>query len=330
MILRSEFKPAPGFGNRHWQTLLPALGLVETPNPPTRREILPLPDGDSLALDWLAKDASPDAPLLVILHGLEGSSESSYAKGLIAEAASRHWQAVVMNFRDCGDHRNRLSRRYHAGETGDIEFLASELRTRLPNAPMFYAGFSLGANVLLKHLGESADEARCIAAVGVSVPFELQMASDSISKGFSKLYQWHLMRNMKKALRRKFDPMTAPFDFDAAMKTSTFEAFDDLVTAPLHGFDGKDDYYSSSSSRQYLKSISRPTLVIHAEDDPFMNTDMIPTAKELSSSVVLELSDKGGHVGFIEGDAPWRLHYWLPKRIAHFLNVQYENGLRSR
>lgn len=325
MIASSGFRPASGLSNRHLQTLLPALGVVPTPTPPLRREILATPDGDTLALDWLDnRPADPASPLLLILHGLEGSSRSSYARCLLDAARCEAWRAVVVHFRDCGDHRNQLTRRYHAGETGDVEFVSEQLSRRFPNSPLLAAGFSLGGNVLLKHLGEQRDKGRIRAAVAVSVPFELQQASEAISNGFSKFYQWHLMRNMKKALRRKFRRDNAPFDYDAAMQTTTFETFDDLVTAPLHGFDGKDDYYRRCSSRQFLGQIETPTLILHAIDDPFMNTQMIPAREELADSVTLELSANGGHVGFIDGDRPWRLGYWLPGRIMRFLKAASE------
>lgn len=317
------FRPARGVANRHLQTLLPALGVVATPRPRKRREIIDLPDGDTLAADWLAPDtAEPDAPVLVVLHGLEGSSDSSYARGLMQAAGDAGWHAVVMHFRDCGDHRNRLQRRYHAGETGDIEYFVRHLRQRFAHNPLFIAGFSLGGNALLKYLGENADDAGADAAVAVSVPFELQRASDAISKGFSKFYQWHLMRNMKRALERKFQPDTAPFDYVRAMSSATFEQFDDLVTAPLHGFDGKDHYYSASSCRQFLHAIDKPTLIIHAVDDPFMSVDMIPDESELGPAVTLELTEHGGHVGFVTGALPFGLRPWLPSRIVAYFAAQ--------
>lgn len=322
MTASGPFRPATGLSNRHLQTLMPALGLVATPNPTKRREVVALPDGDTLAVDWLAGDHAPaDAPVVIVLHGLEGSSDSSYARGLLQAAGDAGWHAVVMHFRDCGDHRNRLQRRYHAGETGDIEFFIQHVSRQFADSAIFIAGFSLGGNALLKYLGENGGGARVNAAVAVSVPFELQKASDSISRGFSKFYQWHLMRNMKRALVRKFAPDDAPFDYDAAMNTTTFEQFDDLVTAPLHGFDGKDHYYSASSSRQFLAAIEKPTLILHAIDDPFMSADMIPTADELASSVTLELSDHGGHVGFVTGAPPFKLKPWLPGRIVDFFNA---------
>ncbi|MEL6199307.1 MAG: hydrolase [Pseudomonadota bacterium] len=311
----APFRPPGWLRNRHVQTLLPALGVVKTPRPSFEREIVPLPDGDSLAADWLRpKPLADDAPLLVVLHGLEGSSDSSYARGVSAAALAQGWPAVVMHFRDCGDHRNRLNRRYHAGETGDIECFLDHVRGKYPGRTLLMVGYSLGGNALLKYLGENGEKAPLTAAVAVSVPFELQKASDSISRGFSKFYRWHLMRNMKRALQRKFTPADAPFDFAAAMLAKDFETFDNLVTAPLHGFRDVEHYYDSQSCRQYLSQIAVPTRILHAVDDPFMSPDMIPKAHELSAHVSLELSKHGGHVGFITG-GPLRLRPWLPGRI---------------
>lgn len=324
MIIRSDFRPARGLANPHLQTLLPVLPFVRSPQPAAQREIITLPDGDTTAADWAAPtrhSAAPDAPVMIVLHGLEGSSESSYARWLLHEAAASGWRAAVLHFRDCGGHRNQLPRRYHAGDTDDLSHFLGIVGRRYPHAPRFVAGFSLGGNALLKYLGQAGAAANCDRAVAVSVPFELQKASDRLSGGFSRLYQWHLMRNMRNAMRRKFDPQTAPFDFERAERARDFETFDDIVTAPLHGFSGKDDYYSSCSSRQYLRGIERETLIIHAEDDPFMSPDVVPDASELSPAVTLELSRFGGHVGFISGGAPGNLEFWLPGRIIGFLGA---------
>jgi predicted alpha/beta-fold hydrolase len=324
VIIRSDFRPARGLANPHLQTLLPVLPFVRSPQPAAQREIITLPDGDTTAADWAAPtrdSAPPDAPVMIVLHGLEGSSESSYARWLLHEAAAIGWRAAVLHFRDCGGHPNRLPRRYHAGDTDDLAHFLGVVEQRYPRAPRYVAGFSLGGNALLKYLGQAGTEARCDRAVAVSVPFELQKASDRLSGGFSRVYQWHLMRNMRNAMRRKFDPRNAPFDFERAERARDFETFDDIVTAPLHGFSGKDDYYSSCSSRQFLRGIERETLIIHAEDDPFMSPDIVPGAAELSPAVTLELSRFGGHVGFITGDAAGKLGFWLPGRIINFMGA---------
>lgn len=184
------------------------------------------------------------------------------------------------------------------------------------------AGYSLGGNVLLKYLGENGISTPLHAAAAVSVPLNLQRSSDALSHGFSKIYQRYLLRRMKRAVSRKFDQYTAAFDWQRAMEARTFAEFDDAVTAPLHGFSGKDEYYDRCSSAAYLKEIRRPTLIINSLDDPFMTPDIIPTEDQLSDCVTLEVSEHGGHVGFIGGGTPWRPEYYLPKRITDYLASQ--------
>ena len=181
-------------------------------------------------------------------------------------------------------------------------------------------GYSLGGNVLLKYLGEDGSGAPVEAAAAICVPLSLQTCADALTTGFSKVYQRHLLKRMKEAVRRKFDRHTAAFDWDRAMNATNFSDFDDAVTAPLHGFTGKDEYYDRCSSLSYLKSIDRPTLIINARDDPFMQPDMRPGPEALAPSVTLEVSETGGHVGFIAGGTPWQPEYYLPQRIVEFLD----------
>jgi predicted alpha/beta-fold hydrolase len=277
-----------------------------------------LPDGDETVVDWTASSESTNRPLLIILHGLESSAESSYAQLLLAAAIAHRWDACVLHFRDCGDYRNKLPRRYHAGETADVAFFVDKQRlTR--TGPIALAGYSLGGNVLLKYLGEAPRGSTVAAAAAICVPMDLQVCSTALQTGASRFYQRYLLKNMREAVRRKFTPENSPFDWHRAMAATTFDAFDDAVTAPLHGFQGKDDYYAKCSSRQFLKTIETPTLIINALDDPFMSSEMLPEESELSGQVTLELSRYGGHVGFIEGGAPGRWRYFLPERILGFL-----------
>ena len=267
---------------------------------------------------------TPDAaPLLVILHGLEGSAESSYARMLMEAARDRGWRSCVLHFRDCGDYRNRLPRRYHAGETNDLRFFLNRVQTERQVSgnpgPLLAVGYSLGGNVLLKYLGESGADTPLNAACGVSVPLDLHECSDALDIGFSRLYRRYLLKRMKSAVTRKFDRHTAAFDWDRTMNARTFAEFDDAVTAPLHGFRGKQDYYDRCSSVHYLRAIETPTLIINSVDDPFMTAHVIPTADRLSAQVTLEVAENGGHVGFIDGGAPWRPTFYLPARILEFL-----------
>ncbi len=320
-IRRSDFKPARWLRNRHLQTIFPSLPLPHSPWPELQREMLDLPDGDITVIDWLANSPQlhDTAPLLIVLHGLESSARSSYARQLLHAASQRGWRAAVLHFRDCGDYRNRLPRRYHAGETNDLRYFLHKLRTENHRGPIMAVGYSLGGNVLLKYLGESGVDTPLLSAAAVSVPLNLHYCADALSKGFSRVYQLYLLRRMKTSVRRKFNPHTAAFDWHRAMASRSFAEFDDAVTAPLHGFASKDDYYDRCSSIHFLGRIERPTLIINALDDPFMSPEIIPAENELSDSVTLEVSAHGGHVGFIDGGSPWRPHYYLPRRILDFL-----------
>jgi predicted alpha/beta-fold hydrolase len=320
-ILRSEFKPAWWLLNRHAQTIYPSTPWALRHRPTLRRETLELPDGDVTAVDWMipATELPKSAPLLVILHGLEGSAQSSYAQMLMLGAYQRGWQSCVLNFRDCGDYRNRLPRRYHAGETNDIKYFLHSMKDEGFDGPVMAVGYSLGGNVLLKYLGETGVDTPLRAAAAVSVPFDLDKCSDALNTGFSKGYQRYLLKRMKSAVSRKFDQHTAAFDWSKAMNAVTFAEFDDAVTAPLHGFAGKDDYYDRCSSGQFLNEIQRPTLIIHSLDDPFMTPNVIPREEQIGEHVSLEVSDAGGHVGYINGGTPWRPTYYLPERLLGFL-----------
>jgi predicted alpha/beta-fold hydrolase len=325
MIIDSDFAPAGWLKNRHAQTIYPTLPWAWRFQPELRRQELELPDGDVTAVDWLVTgDSLPGtSPLLVILHGLEGSAESSYARMLMEAALQLGWRSCVLHFRDCGDYRNRLPRRYHAGETNDLRYFLQTLQPTPESAqnsgPLLAVGYSLGGNVLLKYLGESGDDTSLRAATAVCVPLNLHKCAEALNRGFSKTYQRYLLKRMKKSVNRKFDRFTAAFDWDKAMSARTFAEFDDWVTAPLHGFNGMQDYYDRCSSVHYLKGITRPTLIINALDDPFMTREVIPDDDQLSEHVTLEVSETGGHVGFISGGTPWRPQFYLPERILDFL-----------
>jgi hypothetical protein len=185
-------------------------------------------------------------------------------------------------------------------------------------------GVSLGGNVLLKWLGETADNNNLIdAAIAVSVPFELHKAASRIQQGFSRFYQWYFIKCLRERLVEKFEVTVPPLNPAVLSEVRTMYDFDDKITAPLHGFTGVDHYYTSSSSRQYLRNINVPTLILHAKDDPFMSSDVIPEPDELSPSITLEVTERGGHVGFVGGKYPWRPEYWLDQRIPEFLKEYF-------
>lgn len=283
-----------------------------------RRERLELADGDFLDLDWTMQDAGP---IVLLLHGLEGSAQSVYARGLMRAISRCGWRGAVLHFRGCSGEPNRLARSYHSGETGDLDYVVRLLRARHADTPLAVVGFSLGGNVLLKWLGEQKTNAPIAAAVAVSVPFQLDRAAERLTRGVSRLYQWKLLRSLRQGLRRKFSGTTAtsPIALHSLDALRCFRDFDHHITARLHGFDSAEHYYRVSSSRQYLIGIAVPTLIVHAADDPFMTAHAIPRADEISASTALEVSAHGGHVGFVAGRWPWAPAYWLERRIPDYL-----------
>ncbi len=310
----SGFQPAWWLRNPHLQTLWSSV-LRKKPRVPLRRERFELPDGDFLDLDWTP---GTTGPLVVIFHGLEGSAESNYAKGLLAGIHRRGWRSVLMHFRGCSGELNRRPRSYHSGETGDMSSLFERLQAN-GNRRFAAVGFSLGGNALLKYMGESGAGAMPLAAVAVSVPFDLNNAAEKLECGFSRLYQWYLLRRLRAKAVLKYRARQCPMPPREIRHLRTFKQFDDRVTAPLHGFTGASDYYQRCSSRQFLMGIAKPTLILHAADDPFMTPQAIPQAAELSTKVKLELSSHGGHVGFVSGYIPLVASYWLEQRILDYL-----------
>ncbi len=320
MIKQSNFKPAWWLSNRHAQTIYPTLTrAVEAPV--NRLERLELEDGDFLDLAWAEKGLPVDAPLVVVLHGLGGNIHSKYAAGLMRAFNLKGWRAVLMHFRGASQEPNRLARAYHSGETSDLDWLLRQLAEREPHTKKAVVGFSLGGNVLLKWLGEQGQQSYAETAVAVSVPFKLRIIADQINRGFSRCYQTYLLRKLRTVFTRKWEKYNNPLQLSASdlENIRCFWTFDEKITAPLHGFTHVHDYYRKSSSIHYLKKISTPTLVLHSLDDPFMTSEILPNDDELSASVTLEVSERGGHVGFISGSKLGKPVYWLEQRIPEYL-----------
>lgn len=311
------FKPAWWLPNPHLQTLWPFLQKRRKSNLILSRERITLPDGDFIDLEWT--NGMPEKPIVLILHGLEGSVHSHYAQCLLRSVIQWGWQGVFMYFRGCSGVPNLHARGYHAGDTSDVQTVVTYLRERFPYSKIAVIGVSLGGNVLLKWLGETHENNPLSAAVAISVPFELQEVAKRFNQGFSKLYQWYLLRCLRKRLTHKSNLLMNTLGKDTHFKYRTFFEFDDKITAPLHGFANVDEYYKKSSCRPYLSNIRIPTLILHAYDDPFMTENVIPQASELSACTKLEVTKSGGHVGFVEGKYPWHSSNWLERRIPFFL-----------
>jgi uncharacterized protein len=322
---QSTFNPAWWLKNCHLQTIYPSLFRKSPELPEYHRERLITPDDDFIDVDFCG---SGKQPLVILLHGLTGSSQSGYIKGLQSILYHQGLRSAAINFRGCSGQSNNRARCYHSGETEDTHFLYQTLRQREPETPIAAVGFSLGGNVLLKWLGEQGTNLDLFAAVAVSVPLLLGVCATKLDYGFSKVYRKSLLNELKVYMHNKLQHLERIGRTDDAFKIrelgdlSSIESFwqyDDRVVARLHGFNDVHDYYNRSSSRQFLKSIAVPTLVIQAIDDPFMTADVLPGLDELSTAVHLELTRHGGHVGFIAGKHPFKPYYWLEKRIPEFL-----------
>ena len=314
MIVESDFKPSRLLRNRHLQTLFPNV-FYRRPRVQVHRERLELPDGDFIDVDWTSGD---HGPIVIVLHGLEGSIKSRYAMRIMQRIHQMGLRGALPHFRGCSGEPNRLSIGYHSGFTQDLEYFTGLLKQREPQTPLAAVGYSLGGNVLLKWLGESPHADRLVTGVAVSVPFDLADASRVIELGMSRIYKWSLLGRMRRSSIRKFRQVNAPIPLPDIDKIRTFREFDEKLTAPLHGYRDADDYYARCSSRFFLKNIRVPTLILHSADDPFMSPASLPRKDELSPAITLELSHKGGHVGFVNGSL---LHpnMWLGERISSHL-----------
>jgi predicted alpha/beta-fold hydrolase len=316
--MTEAFKPLWWLKNAHLQTIFPTLIKKYLPMPKIIQQRVELADGDFLDLMWANGNLHTDSPLVMILHGMGGSIHSSYAKILMQALNSNGHRAVMLHFRSAGVEANRLPRTYHAGDTKDLDKIIEILNTQEPNTVKSLIGISLGGNVLLKWLGEQGQHSNIHKAIAVSVPFQLENLVQKMNRGFSKIYQKHLLRVLRKLYSKK-SHQALPFDIQMLSKLKTFEAFDEVTTAPLHHFESAKHYYQSSSCVPYLKNIKVPTLIIHALDDPFMTKDCLPKTSELSDCIRLEISEHGGHVGFISQVGFAKPKFWLASKIISFL-----------
>ncbi|MGB5601555.1 MAG: hydrolase [Gammaproteobacteria bacterium] len=315
MLIDSSFKPAWWLPSPHLQTLWPAL-FRRRVAPDLDKERVELSDGDFVDLCWSRKT---DRPVVLVLHGLEGSVHSHYVGSLIVSLEIAGFRPVFMHFRGCSGEPNRLPRSYHSGDTGDLAHVVDHINQQAGQPLHAAVGFSLGGNVLLKWLGQTGASNPLHYGVAVSVPFLLADAANRLESGLSHLYEIHLMKSLKRSYATKFERIESPLDVDID-QLKGFWDFDDRVTAPLHGFNSVTHYYTESSCRQYLKGIKIPTRIIHALDDPFMFPDTVPDTYEISESVELLLARNGGHVGFVSGKYPWKPEDWYERRIIEFLD----------
>jgi len=310
------------------------------PRPRARRERWELPDGDFIDVDRYAGGQSlrlrgarappspplaieDDAPVLVICHGLEGSSRAPYVRGLVAVARTRGLAALALNFRSCSGTPNRLPRFYHSGETGDLAEVVRRLAAERPGRPIVLAGFSLGGNVVVKYLGERGDDLppELRGAVGISVPFDLERSARAIDgPGFwNAVYRARFMRRLRSKAAEKARRFPGTFDASAAARARSFAEFDGIVTAPLHGFPSAEVYWRTCSAARFLAGVRRPLLALAALDDPMVPATSVPVeAARANPHVTLETTEAGGHVAFVAGSPFWP-SFWAERRAVDFL-----------
>lgn len=304
----------------HLQTIIPAL-FSRLPLPAYRRERWDTPDGDFIDLDWA--DAPPPhsshAPLFVLFHGLEGSSGSHYARAFAAAAHARGWHAVIPHFRSCSGPMNLLPRFYHLADAAEVDWVLRRLAARHAG-PLVAAGVSLGGNVLLHWLAQQREDARIVsAAAAISAPLDVHAGGKMLANGFGMVYTRSFLKTLKVKALQKLEQYPGLFDAQAVLATRNMYEFDNVVTAPLHGFQSAHDYYTRATVRPKLGEIAVPTLVINARNDPFLPGDALPARHEVSSAVELEQPEDGGHVGFMTGPFPGRSD-WLAQRVTRYLS----------
>jgi uncharacterized protein len=284
-----------------------------------RRQRWQTPDDDFIDLDWL-DGASDNSKLIVLFHGLEGHSQSHYALSLLSVAAQQGWRGAVPHFRGCSGEANRSLASYHSGDSREIDWILRRVKAANPQSRIYVVAISLGANILLKWLGEEGSAARHVIerAAAVSAPLDLVAAAGELDCGVNRLlYTKHFLRTLRPKAIAKISAHRLTIDPRAVRASLTFREFDDLFTAPINGFKDAEDYWTRCSSKPWLKAIKVPTLIINARNDPFLPARALPSASDVSDSVTLEFPRTGGHVGFVTGRFPGNLD-WLPGRILNF------------
>jgi len=296
----------------HLQSIYPSL------RPPPRarleRERWRTPDGDFVDVDFGGDRAA--GRLLVLFHGLEGCSDSHYARALARAGERLGWRVAIPHFRGCSGEPNQRPRAYHSGDSDEVDWILGKF-----GQPVCAAGVSLGGNALLKWLGERGEAAAAVVrrAAAVSAPLDLAASGRALDRGFNRLvYTRHFLATLKPKSLAKLERFPGLYDAARLRAARTFYEFDDLVTAPLHGFRDTDDYWSRASSGQYLERIRVPTLVLNARNDPFLPEHALEAAaRKAAPALLLEFPASGGHAGFLSGPFPGG-HRWLPQRLFQF------------
>ncbi|HBC70231.1 MAG TPA: alpha/beta hydrolase [Sutterella sp.] len=319
-VITPDYVPPRWAPDAHTQTVIPAK-LSRKPKVAYRRELIDMPDGDFMTFDWATPEpADPAAPTIVHFHGLEGSSDSHYALALMDACAKRGWRGVVAHFRGCGGLPNRLPRAYFAGDSADCEWAIQTVQKRFPAAPLFAVGVSLGGNQVAKFLGDRGESARYLTgAVSVGAPVDLVAGSVGMTSGINLMYTKMFLSTLIEKVKEKARQFPDVVSTKKLPNCRTLNDFDDMYTAPIHGFKDSIDYWTQCSAKRVLKNVRVPLLLLNSRNDPFLPAEALPTEGEVSEYVYLEQPDEGGHIGYPEGAFPGDLDY-LPRKILGFFD----------
>jgi len=317
---KNKFKSAFGLSNCHVQTLYSTF-FRKNISIETQDDIFTLNDQDFIEYSWCNKPINSTTPIVILLHGLEGSINSPYIQGIMKSLKENHFSSVLVHYRGCGKKDNLFAKSYHSGQTEDIKEFISYIKSIYTQNDLYLVGYSMGGNILLKLLATYKENSPIKKAVSISAPLLLDNSSKKINQYFSKIYQNYLLKNLKKHLLKKY----LKYDMEKLIgykkedikNIKTIWEFDEIYTSKIHGFETAKNYYKLNSSKQYLSSISTDTLIIHSLDDPFMTKDILPKQKDLPKNIKLEVSKNGGHVGFISGTI-FNPIYWLDDKIINF------------
>lgn len=324
----THFIAAKGLSNPHLQTLAPRFIRKKALFEPLWQR-LNTQDNDFLDLawseDWQTEKAQKK-PIFILFHGLEGCFYSPYANGLMHAFASQGWLSVMMHFRGCSGQPNHNARSYHSGEIEDARFFLEHINREFPHQTKIAVGISLGGNMLANYLAQYNQDPMLEAATIISAPLDLSACSARIEQGFSKVYKTYLLSSLKKSALRKHHLIKGELDvsYQSIKRVTKLYEFDDLITAPLHGFDDAEDYYNRCSGIHKLKDIRIPLQIIHAKDDPFMTDAVIPKYA-LPSNIDYRLFDQGGHVGFVTGSA-LKPRFWLEETLPAYYQSLAESN----
>ncbi|MGL4767938.1 MAG: YheT family hydrolase [Formosimonas sp.] len=307
--------------NAHVQTIVPALLPVALPA--YQRERWDTPDDDFIDIDWVNRDllTRPNQRLIVLFHGLEGSSHSRYARTLMNECATAQHTGAVVHWRSCSGEMNRQAVFYHSGFSSEIDWILRRLAASYPNTTRHVAGVSLGGNALLKWLGEQGTASASIvhSAAAICAPHCLKAGSVALASGFNqRVYMQNFLATLKrKALHKRQQHPSAPINAELVRTARNFNDIDNAITAPLHGYRDAHDYWQRASCKNFLKTIATPTLVLNTLNDPFVPANSLAQPHEVTPSVTLEYLPHGGHVGFLYGHTRADVR-WLPRRVLGF------------